>query len=695
MKVVKYLLSITLLLAVIAACKKEEYDDTSFLNGASDPAKLSVLFNITQDNTGLVTIYPSGEGATSYDVYYGDDTQNYVKVASGGNTQHTYKEGVYQVKIVGHGINGKTTEMTEALTVSFKEPENLKTNITATGLTVNVGATADYETMFHVYYGDETATVPEPYDSFLETQTATHTYAAAGTYVIRVVALSGGVATTTHEETIKVGKQIDLPLAFDDPNYDYTMTDFGGNIASLAADPANPSNKVLKVVKPAGAETWAGTTLGTALGFATKVPVSTANAKMTVRVYSPAAGLTVRLKLEDHTVGANSVETDAVTTVANKWETLTFDFNKNAAGTPALNSTFTYDKASMFFDFNVGGSGKVFYMDDLAMNVPIQKISLPVTFDAPNTDYSVVDFGNNISVDAVDPTNPDNKVKKTTKPNGAETWAGVTVGTAAGFANKIPLSADFAQMTLRVYSPAAGITIKLKIEDHNDGSKSVETDAVTTGANKWETLTFNFLKNSTGTPAFNPAVNYDKASVFFDFNVAGSGKVFYWDDLKLVPAPSSVLGIPLDFQSTTLKYAFTDFDGGAVTIVNNPNAAGINASSKVAKMVKNSGATYGGSFLPLDNPIDFSTKKTFKMKVYSPRVGAKVLLKVENLTNGGISFEKEVTTTKANEWEELTFDYSGINISNSYQKLVLIFDNGTVGDGSANFTFYFDDITLN
>ena len=97
----------------------------------------------------------------------------------------------------------------------------------------------------------------------------------------------------------------------------------------------------------------------------------------------------------------------------------------------------------------------------------------------------------------------------------------------------------------------------------------------------------------------------------------------------------------------------------------------------------------------LDNPIDFSTKKIFKMKVYSPRVGAKVLLKVENPTNGGISFEKEVTTTKANEWEELTFDYSAINTSNIYQKLVLIFDNGTSGDGSANYTFYLDDITLN
>ena len=80
------------------------------------------------------------------------------------------------------------------------------------------------------------------------------------------------------------------------------------------------------------------------------------------------------------------------------------------------------------------------------------------------------------------------------------------------------------------------------------------------------------------------------------------------------------------------------------------------------------------------------------MKVFSPRVGAKVLLKVENLTNGAVSFEKEVSTTKANAWEELSFDYSAIDASKSYQKVVLIFDLGTVGDGSANFTFLFDDI---
>ena len=83
------------------------------------------------------------------------------------------------------------------------------------------------------------------------------------------------------------------------------------------------------------------------------------------------------------------------------------------------------------------------------------------------------------------------------------------------------------------------------------------------------------------------------------------------------------------------------------------------------------------------------------MKVYSPRVGAKVYLKLENQSNGAIFFEKEVTTTTANTWELLTFDCSTINTANTYQKIVLILDNGTVGNGTANYTIYFDDITLN
>jgi hypothetical protein len=521
-----------------------------------------------------------------------------------------------------------------------------------------------------------------------------------------VVALSGGAATTIRRDTIKVGRQIDLPVAFDDPNFDYTMGDFGGNASSIAADPVVSTNKVMKVDKNVGAEFWAGTTIGTGLGFATRIPLAANRSKISVRVYSPAAGFLVRLKLEDHTDGNKSVETDAVTTVANAWETLEFNFNNPATGTSAPNFNFNYNKASIFFDFGNGNTWgptntvkKTFYFDDVILmpaTVVMNQISLPVTFDANNVVYTVTDFGNNVTTDAVDPLNASNKVKKTVKPNGAETWAGVTIGTPNGFATAIPITASATKMAVDVYSPAAGIPVRLKIEDRNNGSRSVEAQVNTSTANGWETLVFDFSNQVAGTAALNVSYTYDKASIFFDFGTAGNGKTFYWDNVVFGdPNQTTVLGIPMNFESSLITYSFTDFSGATASVVNNPFITGINTSAKVGKMVKGAGDPWAGSFITLPNPIDFSVKKTFKVKVYSPRVGAKLLLKVENALNGNINFDKEVATTKANEWEELTFDYSAINTANSYHKVVLIFDLGTVGDGSANFTYYFDDIKLN
>ena len=540
---------------------------------------------------------------------------------------------------------------------------------------------------------------PIPFKTFIEGQPITYTYAKAGSYDVKVVALSGGAASTQVVKTMKMGKQIELPIGFDDVNFDYTFGDFGGAANSIAADPTDAANKVMKVVKTAGAEVWAGTTMSTSLGLAKAIPLKAGATSMQARVYSPAAGITVKLKVEDRTNGNIAVETDAVTTVANAWEVLEFNFANQSAGTPALNFSNTYDKASIFFDFGVNGSGKIFYCDDVMMKpaaVVLSQINLPVTFDATTVNYAVTDFGNNATIDAVDPTSSTNKVKKTTKPSGAETWAGTTIGTATGFASRIPITSSATTMSARVYSPAVGLKIKLKIEDKTDPNKSVETDVLTTKANEWETLVFDFSNQATGTAALNTAYTFDKASIFFDFGNAGSGKVFYWDDVQFgVPANPNALVLPLTFESSSVTYAFTNFDGGAVTVVNNPASGSINTSAKVAKMVKGAGQSWGGSYISLDSRIDFSTNKTFKVKVYSPRVGAKLLLKVENLTDPNTNFDKEVATTKANEWEELTFDYSAISTTSSFQKIVLIFDLGTVGDGSANFTFYFDDIKLN
>ena len=693
----KYILCVLFLITTVVACKKDNYDDISFINTASAPGKLSALFDITQDNTGLVTITPNGEGIANFDIYFGDATTVPVNVLPGKNTKHTYAEGVYNVKIVGRNGTGATTEAIQKLTVSFRAPENLVANVgidPANNLKVNVSAKADYETFFKVYCGDGGPNeVPV---SFLEGATVSHIYTAVGTYNVRIVALSGGAATTEVTKRITIVDPLILPITFESGTVDYTFNNFAGGGVTTSSNPSatgiNTSAKVGKMIKSAG-QTYGGSLIKVSGNIDFNI-----NKVFRMKVYSPRVGAKVLLKVENASDGTKNFEKEVATTVANSWEDLVFDYR-------AINTANTYQNIVLIFDNGTMGDGSTnftYYFDDirLANSLPngTTQINLPVTFDNASVNYTLTDFGGAQTGDALDPTNAANNVKKTLKPIGAETYAGTTMGTNnLGFSSKIPFTTTATQMSVRVYSPAVGIPVRLKVEDRTNPGISVETEAKTTVANAWETLIFDFANQSSGTAAFNVNSRYDKATIFFDFNAAGSGKVFYWDDVNFLTSNIIVGGInlPLNFESTSLTYTFTDFGGGKATIVANPSATGINTSTKVGKMVKGAPEVYGGSFITLDNPINFSTRKTFKVKVFSPRVGAKLLLKVENLTNGGISYEKQATTTTANAWEELTFDYSGIDTGLSYQKVVLIFDLGTVGDGSANFTYYFDDITLN
>ena len=691
MNAIKYFLSAFLMIALFAGCEKADTDDVSFVNAAAAPAKLSVMFDITQDNTGLVTITPNGEGAIYYDVYYGDATTTPVNLAAGKNTTHVYAEGVYNVRIVAHAVNGKTTELLQRLTVSFRAPENLVVTWAidaANNFKVNLSATALYETVFKVFWGD---VANEPGQPFLEGQNVNHVYASVGTYTLRVVAYSGGAATTTYTATVNIVDPVLIPITFESSTVNYAFTNFGGGVATKIANPQmngiNTTANVGRMVKNAP-EVWGGSflTLGGPIDFS-------ANRVFRMKVFSPRVGAKVLLKVENLTNGGISFEKEVVCNVANAWEDLAFDFR-------TINTGNSYSKVVLIFDLGTVGDGSANFtwlFDDIRLTnqMPVGLLALPVTFDLPGVNYEVTDFGGNQSVAATDPTNGANNVKKTTKTGGAQTWAGTTIG--AGFTAPIGFTATKTQMSIRVYSPAAGIRVRLKVEDRTNNTRSVETEAMTQAANTWETLVFDFANQSSGTAAMNLTYTYNMASVFFDFGNTGTGSIFYWDDVTFLATnvTPNYLALPINFQSTTYGYPFVNFGGATATVVNNPNPSGINTSTKVGKMVKGAPEVWAGSFLELVNPINFTVQRTFKVKVYSPRVGAKLLLKVENAINGGQSYEKEATTTTANAWEELTFDYTGINLGFSYSKVVLIFDLGTVGDGSPNFTFYFDDITLN
>jgi hypothetical protein len=90
-------------------------------------------------------------------------------------------------------------------------------------------------------------------------------------------------------------------------------------------------------------------------------------------------------------------------------------------------------------------------------------------------------------------------------------------------------------MTMRVYSPDAGIPVRMKVEDPNDPTKSVETEDMTTVANAWETLEFDFSNEAPGTAAINFTYIYKKCSVFFNFGTTGAvagAKTYYFDDVR-------------------------------------------------------------------------------------------------------------------------------------------------------------------
>ena len=145
--------------------------------------------------------------------------------------------------------------------------------------------------------------------------------------------------------------------------------------------------------------------------------------------------------------------------------------------------------------------------------------------------------------------------------------------------------------------------------------------------------------------------------------------------------------LPLTFESSSVE--FTDFDGGNSTVVPNPYSSDINSSSNVVEHVRNGGQFWAGTYISVE-PINFSNGSVINMKVYAPSADIPVLLKIEQ-SSTGVNTELTMNTTVANAWEVLSYDF-GSQPSDLYDRVVVIFNMGVVGDGSAMSTYFFDDI---
>jgi len=211
MKIINKITKVFIIIVMVFACTEE--DNLSFLDRIPAPSNVSAVFNITQNNTGVVSIFPTAEGATFFDIYFGDATAEPETVKQGNSVKHTYLEGTYDVKIIATNLKGDTVETTKQLVVSFKAPENLEVvieNDAAITKQVNISATADFAATYEFYSGE--AGVDQPVATANIGDAISYQYAEAGMYSVKVIAKGGAIQTTEYNMDFEV-TEILAPLA--------------------------------------------------------------------------------------------------------------------------------------------------------------------------------------------------------------------------------------------------------------------------------------------------------------------------------------------------------------------------------------------------------------------------------------------------------------------------------------------------
>jgi len=175
--------------------------------------------------------------------------------------------------------------------------------------------------------------------------------------------------------------------------------------------------------------------------------------------------------------------------------------------------------------------------------------------------------------------------------------------------------------------------------------------------------------------------------------------------LLLLMTSSVIFGqFTRDFEDGTSVPQFA-FDGVGFGNIANPDATGINTTSRVLEVNKPDAAQWfsGMGFQDTGNVlVDLANGTTFKMKVWAPFVQSvrmRLQADLDNVAN--TAYNSDVMVPSAMEWVEMTFDFSSFgNTTSQYQELVIQVNYdpacegggcSTVGTGNGGL-WYIDDI---
>jgi hypothetical protein len=261
-----------------------------------------------------------------------------------------------------------------------------------------------------------------------------------------------------------------------------------------------------------------------------------------------------------------------------------------------------------------------------------------------------------------------------------------------------PYISGSSQMQLDVWSPAAGKTVQITLENNTlaqpanyPTGRHSEYTAVTTVAQGWETLTFNLV----GQP--DPTVgntNANQMVLLFDPN-SNNNDTYYWDNLRgpelandpcegVTPDPAMLN----DFEcQQNVNYIFSH-SGINFRRELNPDQSG-NPSSHVARYVRNGGEEFDVLIGRFSGNLDLEPTSRINLDVWDPAAPTNIIVSLQN-NNGDVIIEMTAATSASSTWQTLVYDPSSVFEATDISQFVILFDPGS---GTSD-TYYFDNFEL-
>lgn len=449
--------------------------------------------------------------------------------------------------------------------------------------------------------------------------------------------------------------------------------------ALVVADNPNTTgalNKTLKVGKyTKGTAVISTLTAALPTGF----KVDAASPQLTMHVYAPDAGKTVRVQLVSAAQGNKQAE--ATVTAANTWEELKFDFS--AAG-----GITDISQINVIFDPSAAANGKIYYFDNLnfgklTINTCGTVVPNPLILDDFECQRNGTYGGDADRITAIanpqqGPANQSDKVGQyIDRDNDLFNVLGYNYTTA------INLSKNN-QFSIKIWSPKA-VPMLVKLEGGT--SAAVEKAFNITQINQWVTYDVDFSDQK--------GKDHKRLVIFFNFNKTEPGSTYLIDDVQWKSEP--ITGCAIDAETNILYtyFANKDLDGKPVAIVNNPKKGGINNSNKVLEFERRPGAEiFAGAFTDFPAVLRWTNNKiVIRAKVLMDHIG-NFALKLEGSPSGPNNIEIAKANTKVNDWEEMTFDFTGkVTGAEGYKRLTLFIDLLLPVSANAQKS-YIDDIVI-